>query len=74
MITRPIWMKRLERAWQEVHLVWLAGVRRVGDDAEDAVVLVEVDADIKRPACLLCGLTHSLPFYNIDFMRFRSSK
>ena len=44
------------------------------DDAEDAVVLMEVDADIKRPACLLCGLTHSLPFYNIDFMRFGSSK
>jgi predicted AAA+ superfamily ATPase len=30
MITRPIWMNRLERAWQEVPLVWLAGVRRVG--------------------------------------------
>jgi hypothetical protein len=37
-------------------------------------VLMEVDADIKRPACLLCGLTHSLPFYKIDFMRFGSSK
>jgi hypothetical protein len=37
-------------------------------------VLVEVDADVKRHACLVCGLTHSLPFYNIDFMRFRSSK
>jgi hypothetical protein len=37
-------------------------------------VLVEVDADIKRPACLLCGLTHDLPFYTIDYMRFRSSK
>ena len=44
------------------------------DDAEDAVVLMEVDADIKRPACLLCGLTHDLPFYTIDYMRFRSSK
>ena len=44
------------------------------DDAKDAVVFMEVDADIKRPAWLLCGLTHSLPFYNIDFMRFGSSK
>ena len=44
------------------------------DDAEDAVVLVEVDADIKRHACLVCGLTHSLPFYTIVFMRFRSLK
>jgi hypothetical protein len=24
--------------------------------------------------CLVCGLTHSLPFYTIGFMRFRSSK
>jgi hypothetical protein len=46
----------------------------VVDDAEDAVVLVEVDADVKRHTCLVCVLTHSLPFYNIDFMRFRSSK
>ncbi len=44
------------------------------DDAEYDVVLKEVDADIKRSACLLCGLTHSLPFYNIDFMHFVSSK
>jgi hypothetical protein len=44
------------------------------DDAEDAVALVEVDADVKRHACLVCGLTHSLPFYTIGFMRFRSSK
>ena len=46
----------------------------VVDDAEDAVVLMEVDADVKRHDCLVCGLTHSLPFYNIDFMRFGSSK
>jgi hypothetical protein len=37
-------------------------------------VLMEVDADIKRLACLVCGLTHSLPFYTIGFMRFGSSK
>lgn len=30
MIARPIWIQRLETAWQEVPLVWLAGVRRVG--------------------------------------------
>ncbi len=44
------------------------------DDAEDAVVLMEVDADINQLACLVCSLAHSLPFYNIDFMRFGSSK
>jgi hypothetical protein len=37
-------------------------------------VLMEVDADINRLACLVCSLAHSLPFYNIDFMRFGSSK
>jgi hypothetical protein len=37
-------------------------------------VLVEVDADVKRHACLVCGLTRSLPFYTIGFMRFGSSK
>jgi hypothetical protein len=46
----------------------------VVDDTEDAVVLVEVDADVKRHAWLVCGLTHSLPFYTIGFMRFGSSK
>jgi len=46
----------------------------VVDDAEDAVVLVEVDADIKRHACLVCSLAHRLPFYTIDYMRFGSSK
>jgi hypothetical protein len=30
MIKRPIWIQRLERAWGEVPLVWVAGVRRVG--------------------------------------------
>jgi predicted AAA+ superfamily ATPase len=30
MIKRPIWNERLERAWQQVPLVWLAGVRRAG--------------------------------------------
>ena len=46
----------------------------VVDDAEDAVVFMEVDADIKRPAWLVCSLAHSLPFYTIDNMHFGSSK
>jgi hypothetical protein len=36
-------------------------------------VLMEVDADINRLACLVCSLAHRLPFYTIDYMRFRSS-
>jgi hypothetical protein len=46
----------------------------VVDDAEDAVMFVEVDADVKRHAWLVCSLAHKLPFYTIDYMRFRSSK
>jgi len=46
----------------------------VVDDAEDAVMFVEVDADIKRPAWLVRSLAHKLPFYTIDYVRFRSSK
>jgi len=30
MIKRPYWQDRLERAWQEAPIVWLAGVRRSG--------------------------------------------
>ena len=30
MIDRPFWKNRLHRAWKQVPLVWLAGVRRVG--------------------------------------------
>jgi hypothetical protein len=37
-------------------------------------VFIELDADIKRPAWLVCSLAHRLPFYTIDYMRFRSSK
>ncbi len=43
-------------------------------DAEDAVVLVKVYADIKQLARLLSSLTHSQPFYTIGFMRFRGSR
>ena len=46
----------------------------MSSDPSNAVALVEVDADVKRQACLVCGLTHSLPFYTIGFMRFRSSE
>jgi predicted AAA+ superfamily ATPase len=30
MIERPFWISRLEKAWLEAPIVWLAGVRRVG--------------------------------------------
>lgn len=30
MIERPFWMNRIEAAWQEAPIVWLAGVRRAG--------------------------------------------
>lgn len=30
MIDRPFWKSRLQRAWDQVPLVWLAGVRRAG--------------------------------------------
>lgn len=30
MIPRPFWLSRLEKAWQEASIVWLAGVRRSG--------------------------------------------
>jgi len=30
MIDRPFWLSRIEQAWREAPIVWLAGVRRVG--------------------------------------------
>jgi predicted AAA+ superfamily ATPase len=30
MINRPFWLERIERAWSEAPIVWLAGVRRSG--------------------------------------------
>jgi predicted AAA+ superfamily ATPase len=30
MIVRPFWINRIELAWKEASIVWLAGVRRVG--------------------------------------------
>jgi len=30
MIERPFWINRIEQAWSEASIVWLAGVRRVG--------------------------------------------
>lgn len=30
MIDRPFWLERLEQAWREAPIVWLAGVRRSG--------------------------------------------
>ncbi|MBI4863364.1 MAG: ATP-binding protein [Candidatus Riflebacteria bacterium] len=30
MVDRPFWVRRIEQAWQETPIVWLAGVRRSG--------------------------------------------
>ena len=30
MIQRPFWIRRIEKAWEEAPIVWLAGVRRAG--------------------------------------------
>jgi predicted AAA+ superfamily ATPase len=30
MVERPFWVRRIEKAWNEAPIVWLAGVRRVG--------------------------------------------
>lgn len=30
MVERPFWLNRIEQAWKEAPIVWLAGVRRVG--------------------------------------------
>jgi predicted AAA+ superfamily ATPase len=30
MITRPLWLARIERAWKQAPVTWLAGVRRAG--------------------------------------------
>jgi uncharacterized protein len=50
MFDRPIWKHRLERAWRDVPLVWLAGVRRVGK-----TVLAKEFADSEFLNCDLPG-------------------
>jgi len=30
VIDRPFWVRRIEEAWKEAPVVWLAGARRVG--------------------------------------------
>jgi predicted AAA+ superfamily ATPase len=30
MMSRPFWQQRIEEAWRETPIVWLAGVRRSG--------------------------------------------
>jgi predicted AAA+ superfamily ATPase len=30
MITRPFWQERIEAAWREAPIAWLAGFRRAG--------------------------------------------
>ena len=49
MITRPFWQQRLEQAWQQAPIVWLAGVRRSGKTTlaqslgEDRCLVVNCD-------------------------------
>ena len=49
MISRPFWLARIERAWREAPVVWLAGVRRSGKTVlarslgEDRMVYLNCD-------------------------------
>ena len=52
MIERPFWIKRIEQAWKEASIVWLAGVRRVGKTTlvqslgEDRILYVNCDLPV----------------------------
>jgi uncharacterized protein len=52
MIERPFWTERIEQAWKEASIVWLAGVRRVGKTTlvqslgEDRILYVNCDLPV----------------------------
>src|SRR5208283_1671923 len=52
MIERPFWIKRIEQAWKEAPIVWLAGVRRAGKTTlvqslgEDRILYVNCDLPV----------------------------
>lgn len=52
MIERPFWTKRLDAAWKETSIVWLAGVRRAGKTTlaksfgEDRILYLNCDLPV----------------------------
>ena len=52
MIDRPFWLDRIERAWLEAPVVWLAGVRRSGKTTlakslgEDRILYINCDLPV----------------------------
>jgi len=52
MIERPFWISRIEEAWKEASIVWLAGVRRAGKTTlvqslgEDRILYVNCDLPV----------------------------
>jgi predicted AAA+ superfamily ATPase len=52
MIERPFWINRIEEAWKEASIVWLAGVRRAGKTTlvqslgEDRILYVNCDLPV----------------------------
>jgi predicted AAA+ superfamily ATPase len=52
MIERPFWVNRIEQAWKEAPIVWLAGVRRAGKTTlvqslgEDRTLYVNCDLPV----------------------------
>ncbi|MBI4472286.1 MAG: ATP-binding protein [Acidobacteria bacterium] len=49
MIARPLWLRRIEKAWTEATIVWLCGVRRCGKTTlaqslgEDRILYINCD-------------------------------
>ena len=74
MISRPFWQQRVEEAWREAPIVWLAGVRRSGKTtlAESLGVervlyhllsrLIEAGCRCVKP------LVTNLPFARVSFL------
>jgi predicted AAA+ superfamily ATPase len=54
MIERPYWLERIEQAWKEAPIAWLAGVRRVGKTilaqslGQDQTLYVNCDLPMAR--------------------------
>lgn len=75
MVARPFWLDRIERAWREVPIVWLAGVRRSGKTtlAEslggDRIVYVNCDLPsvedwLHDPALFFAGCTKPIVVFD----------
>jgi hypothetical protein len=54
MISRPFWLNRIENAWRETPIVWLAGVRRAGKTTlaqslgEERIAYINCDLPVTR--------------------------